>query len=207
MSYQQTLNILANGSPEKRSLGAYTYVVIRAANVPTEISFDGQVWQPAGKNDSFGPLEPAAQNIYFRAASGLAGAVTFAFGLSKIVVQDTAQSNASHYALGNINIAVGAAANAAFAGSPACDANGYLQITNAMQLAVSGVNNSHRRQLITFDVSPQSPASLNVTDTNGKVFYVIPAGQARQIVTDADLVISGAGGTAWAAVGQLFLNS
>jgi hypothetical protein len=84
MSYQQTLNVLAGGSPEKRSLGAYAFVVIRDATVPVEISFDGQVWQPAGRNDSFGPLTPPASDIFFRAAGGIAGAVTFAWGLSPL---------------------------------------------------------------------------------------------------------------------------
>ena len=124
---------------------------------------------------------------------------------------DNSVANAQHYAFGNLGVANNG--NVPDDSAPnhltavAVNGSGYLSIPNAPNLLVSGTNNGHRRQLITFDVSPASAASLNVLDANGLVIFVIPAGQARQIVTDADLKISGAGGVASAAIGQIFLNA
>ena len=204
MSYQQTINLLASGSPEKRSLGSYTHVRITAVNAPCEVSFDGQVWQPAAQNNSFGPLNPAASDIYFRASGGVAAVVSFTFGLTPQSGQDTAQSNAQTYALGNLGVAIGAGAAG---GLPACDGDGYLQITNAMAFVVPGTNNNHRRQVITFSVSKNSPASLNLLDANGFAFMTIAAGQQIALSTDAQFTLSGAGGTAWVTVGQIFLSN
>ena len=203
MSYQNTLTVAAGGSPQKLAMGGYVYAIVRSINAPVEISFDGEVWQPARQNDSYGPLTDA-KDIYFRASGGLDCTVTFAVSLTKLSAQDTAVSNAQHFAQGNLGIATGAAAAG---GLPACDANGFLQVTNAMQLAVSGMNKSHRRQILTVSVSANSPAALNILDVNGANFRTLQAGQDIAIVTDADFVFSGAGGTAWVSLGQLFLTN
>ena len=134
--------------------------------------------------------------------------VTLTFEIDDVAGQytpdDNSSSNAPSYALGNLGVAVGAGAAG---GLPACDGNGFLQITNAMALAVTGTNNGHRRQIITFSLSTGSPAPLNLLDANGFAFMTILAGQQIMLVTDATFTLSGAGGTAWVTVGQIFLNN
>ena len=115
---------------------------------------------------------------------------------------DNSSANAGHYAFGNLGVAIGAAAAN---GLPACNANGFLQITNAMQITVSGVNNGHRRHLITINVDTNSPAPLNIVDVNGNNFRTLQAGQDFALPTDATFVLSGAGGTANASIGELYL--
>jgi len=211
MSYQQTVTIAASGAPEKRSLGSYAYVVIRDATVAAEVSFDGQVWQPAGRNDSFGPLSPPASDIYFRASGGAAGTVTFAFGLQKLVQQDTAQSNAKTFLLGNCGIATNSNVTTLPASDGSqqvipCDASGYLSIPNNFNILVPGTNGAKRRQMILFGVSSLSPMGLNIQDSNQCAVMTIAPGQQVVLSTDSDLYMSGAGGIAKATVGQIFLS-
>ncbi len=205
MSYQ--LNVDNTGAPQKLALGGYAYVIIRAATSPTEVSFDGQNWHTANLNDSFGPLQPQAKDIYFRAVNNIAATVTFDTSLSKLTPQSTAQSQASTFAVANLGIAVGAPVNGVL---PACDANGYLQITNAALYYISGKSNGHSRQQIIFSVSS---GSLNVLTPNSTlagaqyVFMTIPAGQVISLDSDTDWIVSGAGGLCKASIGQIFLNS
>jgi hypothetical protein len=203
MTFDQTITANANGSPEKRALGAYTYVIIRSASAAAQVSFDGQAWQTANQNDSYGPLSPQPANIYFRSTAGVATTVTFSFGDSKMSQQPAAQSNASTGAVGNLGIANGtAAAN----GNPQCDANSLLYITNNMALAVPGVNAAgNRRQIIIFSVPNNSPAPLQVMDANGFGFMTIPAGTVIPLVTDSAFILSGSGGTAYCTIGQMLL--
>jgi len=89
---------------------------------------------------------------------------------------------------------------------PACDANGFLLVTNAMALLISGVDsNGRRRQSIVFSMASNSPASLNVLDANGAAYMTLAAGDKIERVTDSNFTISGAGGTAWVTIGQDFL--
>ena len=95
---------------------------------------------------------------------------------------------------------------------PACRADGYLVITNAMRLLVPGINAGGRRQIIFFSVSPASPASLNVLDPNSggageHVAITLAAGAQVQFETDSDLVLSGLNGDAYVAIGQICLSN
>jgi len=116
-------------------------------------------------------------------------------------------SQASTYLYGNLGIAVSAAAITGPPPVPACDAYGYLQITNAMNLAISGIDRFGKlRQTITFSVSPTSPAPLNILDAYGNPFMTISAGQQIALNTNSTLVVSGATGTAAVTIGQIFLQ-
>ena len=188
----------------QKTQGGDIYLNIGACNLPLSAAFNGG----PGKNVSAGQTYKENPFNYFSLTNNNAVAVTVTFSSGQHPASsqpaDNSVSNASHTALGNLTVATG---GPAAGGLPACDANGYLQITTAMNLLVPGTNNGHRRQLITFDVSPNSPKSLLVQDANGCVLQNIPAGQARQMVTDAPLYLSGNGATAWAVIGQIFLNS
>lgn len=115
---------------------------------------------------------------------------------------DSSASIAASYALGNLAILNSAAATGSL---PACNAFGYLQITDGMALWILGTNNGHRRQIITFSMSSTSPASLNILESNGATFMTLSAGDKIVLITDADFYLSGAGGTASVTVGQIFL--
>ena len=200
----KTLSVKATGEVEQLPLGSYLYFYIRSASAPLQLSFDGNTWQDCGQNDNFGPLDPVPTRISFRAVNGIASNVTFSYSKTPIQSQDPAQSNAKSYILGNLGVATGAAAAG---GLPQCDANGFLLVTNNMNLALSGIDSGHRRQLITFSLSANSPAPLNILDANGKAFMTILAGQQISLPTDSPMNLSGAGGTAWVTVGQIFLST
>jgi hypothetical protein len=199
----RSTDIAANGAIAQEVLGAFNFLYVLTATASFQISFDGNTWVDSGGNKKYDRTGKGSERVYFRAKNGVAATVTFDYDLSPISFQDTAQSNRATAALGNFGIATGAAAAG---GKPACDANGYLQITNAMNLAVAGTNASgQRRQVIIFSLATASPAPLNVLDPNGFAFMTIAAGQTISLVTDSAFILSGAGGTAWATVGQIFL--
>ncbi len=198
-----TQDILASGAVSQLLIGPFTYFRVKSATAAFQLQFDNGPWLDAIQNDAFGPLDPV-HRVSFRAVGGVASTVKMIYSLTPIAAQDTAQSNASVYPVGNLGIAVNAAAAN---GLPACDADGFLIITNAMNLKVSGLNNGHRRQLITFSMKAASPASLNVLDPQGCVVITVLAGQQIQLPFDCDYTLSGATGSAWCNVGQHFLNS
>jgi hypothetical protein len=119
--------------------------------------------------------------------------------------ESTPVSNASTYAWGNLGIQNNSGAVAGSPPTPACDGNGYLQITAGMGLTIRGKKNYKPRQLITFSVSTTSPAALQVTDALGYAFMTIYAGQQIALATDSPLIVSGAGGTSAVTIGQIFL--
>ena len=200
----RTVNILATGEVQQETLGGYKYLAIRQASNAFQISFDGHSWRTASQNKSYGPLKDATY-VFFKASNGLAATVTFEYGNDKVEAQDTAQSQASTFPVANLGIATGAAAVGIL---PACDANGYLQITNNMMLLVSGNNAGRPRQQIIFSVSSGSLNVLTPDSTAGVqyVFMTIPAGQVISLDSDTDWILSGVGGTCKASVGQIFLN-
>jgi hypothetical protein len=200
---QYTVKINATGEVEQRSIGAYKFVMIRSATAAFQLSFDGVTWRNAGANDRF-PLSKSYDAIYFKALNANAATVTFEAAKQAFTTQDTAQSNRPTAAQGNLGIANNtAAAN----GLPQCDGNGYLYITNSMALNVAGTNDTgNRRQIIIFSVAANSPAALQVMDANGNGFMTIPAGTVIPLVTDSTFILSGAGGTAYVTIGQMFLS-
>lgn len=176
---------------------------VKTSTLPLTVALDGKEAQPVQS----GTVLPGPFNsLNFFNASAVDVTVSFYVGDAAVLFspQDNQQASASTYVYGNLGIATGAGAAG---GNPACDGNGFLQITNAMALPVPGTNNGHRRQTITFALSGQSPASLNVLDASGRAFMTILAGQQIALDTDAALVLSGAGGTAWVTVGQIFLSA
>jgi hypothetical protein len=178
---------------------------MKACTLPLMVSFDSGDSHPV-KGGQVIPRADEFNNVNF--VNNNSVSVTFDFYIgdeaAPYAPADNSQSNASSYAFGNLGVAVGAGA---VGGLPACDANGFLQITNALALVVPGTNNGHRRQIITFSMSSSSPAPLNLLDANGCAYMTILAGQQIQLVTDATFTLSGAGGTAWVSVGQIFLNN
>ena len=200
----RSCDIPANGQLVQESVGAFKFFIIRNATNAFQYSFDAQTWRDGLKNDKDQPASNTGK-VFFRASNATAATVTFETSQTPLQAQDTAQSNASTFALANLGIKVGAAAAG---GLPACDANGYLQITDAMALLVSGKNAGRPRQTIIFSVSS---GTLNVLTPdsgggNNYVFMSIPAGQVIPLDSDTDWILSGAGGTAKVSVGQIFLN-
>ena len=200
---QRTTNLLANGAPQQETLGTFKYLIFRKVTAACSSSLDGNDWKPVTKNDRLGPLSNC-DRIFFQATAGVVASVTFDFDILPVNAQDTAQSNASTYAIGNLGIANGAAAAG---GKPACTAAGFLAITDAMAFPIPGTDNGHGRQMITFAVSKNSPASLNVLDENGFTFKTMDAGDDFAYPTDAKFILSGAGGIAWVSVGQIFVRN
>jgi hypothetical protein len=139
-------------------------------------------------------------------------AVTIGFFIGDVPVAyqpaDNTGANAATYIFGDLGIPPNSALNAVYAGSPVCDANGFLQISGGAPVAVKNTNNGHRRQAIIFTMSPLSPAALNILDANNCAFMTILAGDKIEVVTDAALTLSGAGGAvAWVTVGEIYLQN
>ena len=204
MSQNYTLTCPANGTPTKLALGSFVFAVICSATNSPEVSFNGETWQPAKQNAAFGPLPPGTGNIFFRATNGVDSTVTFTVGETKTDQQDTSQSQAPTSAAGNLGIANGAAAAGAL---PACDANGFLQITNGMLLKVPGTSDSgNRRQILILSVSANG-AALQVLVSATVGFMSIAPGATFPLVSDADFYISGSGGTAKVTIGEFYLKN
>lgn len=204
-----TANLKSTGAVEVVATGTINHVLIRSATCAFQISFDGNTWMDATANDGF---DQPSTRVYFRSTGGLAGVVQFTASKSDIKAQATAQSNAATYLFGNCGIASGGNANLpdSTGGNTniACDANGYLAIPGNKNILISGANNGHRRQVITFSVAPGSAASLNVQDANQNAVITIAAGQQVQLTTDSDLYVSGAAaGTAQVTIGQIYLSN
>lgn len=197
------LTLPANGLPSSLALGAYKFVVIRKMSGTVEVCFDGQQWHPAAQNDRF-TMPAEMTEIAFRATNAVAATVSFIASLETLNIQDTATSVAATKIFGNLGIANGAPATGAL---PACSALGFLQITNAMNLLVSGTKDGKRRLDVTFCVKAGTAINLNVLDENGFAFMTIPPGATVQKVMDADFYLSGAGGLAEVTVGQVFLKN
>ena len=196
-------SVKATGEVEQRSLGEFSYVKIISASLPFQISFDGNTFQAVNQNDYLQTSAPRT-NVFCRALNGQASAFTIKVSKSPFTGQDTTQSNAPTSLIGNLGIADNAAAAG---GLPACDGNGYLQVTAGMALLIPGNNNGHRRQSVTFTVSAASAVALRVNDSNGAGHMIIALGEKIQLVTDGDLRIGGVGGTCSFMVGQIFLNN
>jgi len=194
------VNLTADGSVQAVATGTFNFLRVLSDTAAFQISFDGNTWKDAAKNNYF---KQTASRVYFRTVNGAASAVVFACDAKEIQAQDTAQSNSPTNAVGNLGIANGTAAGN---GNPQCDNNSYLYITNAMALNVPGVNAAgNRRQIIIFSVPTTSPAPLQVLDANGNGFMTIPAGTVIPLVTDATFILSGAGGVAYCTIGQMYL--
>ena len=199
-----TLNLTADGLPGNLALGAYRYIFVRKLTGTAEVSFDGQNWNPVFQNDRFTMPEPLPAKIFFRATNSVAAVATFLASLEPITAQDTATSVAATEIFGNIGIATGAAATGAL---PACDSTGFLQITDGMNLKVSGTRNGKRRLDVTFCVKTGSTYNVNILDASGFAFMTIAPGQTIQKVMDADFWVSGAGGTAKVTIGEVYLKN
>lgn len=176
---------------------------VKTSTLPLTVAMDGKEAQPV---QSGTVLQGPFKWLNFFNSAAVDVTVTFYTGDEAVLFSpaDNQQAAASTYVFGNLGIATSAGAAG---GNPACDANGFLQITNAMALSVAGTNNGHRRQTVTLSMSSQSPASLNILDSGGRAFMTILSGQQIALDTDATLVLSGAGGTAWVTVGQIFLSA
>ena len=198
-----SVSIPAGGSAVETCPGKV--VSIKSASLPVKLTIGGGNSRTV-KSGSVIENEVEFKNVNFINPNAVDVTLSFVIGdtASQYTPDDNANSNAPSYAYGNLGVPVStAAAN----GLPQCDANGFLLITNAMALVVAGTNNGHRRQIITFSMSANSPAALNLLDANGLAFMTILAGQQIMLVTDSTFTLSGAGGTAWVTVGQIFLSA
>ena len=181
------------------------FFYLRSATTPLQIAFDsGNAFQIEG---GFKVTAPFSVVTFFNPTAFPIVVIFYCgtAGIDYVGANDVKLS--ATYALGNLGIPVSSAAGAVFTGSPQCDANGFLYITNAMQLVIPGSNNGHRRQKITFSVSTASPSALNLLDANGLVYMTIFAGQQIALQEDSVFQLSGAGGTAWVTVGQTFYTN
>ena len=183
---------------------------VKAVSGTISVAMDGKAASPIYSGTVlYGPFS----YLNFFNPSGADAVVSFFVGDDVVPFQpaDNGQSNARSLLFGNLGIRTLSPANVAFPGSPAYDANGYLQITNAMRLLVAGNRNGLRRQTAFISVSPNSPAAVTVQapDTNvGAEFsaMTLAAGSQVPLTFDSDFFLSGTGGTAWVTVGQVFLQ-
>jgi len=180
-------------------------LTFKSSTLPVQIDFSGGGARAIAKSGKVFSVPFGGGTI--TNLNTVAVTVTFVVGdrQASYAADDNSVGNVSHYAYGNTGIADGAAANGGF-GLPAAGGlgNAYLQITNAMLYQIVGLNNGHKRQSITFDVAAASAAPLVVKDTQNNTCQVIPAGQARLIVTDSTLRISGLGGVASVAITEVY---
>jgi hypothetical protein len=198
----RTTQVPADGVAQE-TLGTFQYLRVRSATGAAEISFDGNAWQTALPNDQFGPLD-LPKRVYFRAPAGIACAVTFTYSKDPIAAQDTAQSTASTIAQGNLNIANSTDATATL---PKCDADGFLWITDGMNLKVPGNNaQGNRRQIIILSTSANG-ATLMVGVSPTVTFMSIAPGTVFPFVSGDDFYLSGHGATAKVAIGEFFLKN
>ena len=179
-------------------------LTVKRCTLPLTVCFDGAVTDVNFKAGRVFDFRPTGLKM-FNLTNPNAVEVQTEFIIDDIpahfIADDNAVASASTYAYGNLGVATGAGAAG---GLPACDANGFLQITNGMALLVTGMNNGHRRQKITFSMAANSPAPLNLLDLQNKVFMTILAGQQIALVDDSAYTLSGAGNTAFVTVGQSF---
>ncbi|HEV2691552.1 MAG TPA: hypothetical protein VG347_01510 [Verrucomicrobiae bacterium] len=178
---------------------------LKSATLPVYVVFDGgqERFSKSGRVYDFGGF--SSGTILNRQT--VAVDVIFFVGdkVADFAQDDNTVGNVKHRAYGNMGIGDGAAANGGL-GLPACNALGYLQIGAAALLLVPGVNLGNTRQSITFDVAANSAANLQVKDLAGNTCQNIPPGQARLIVTDSQLRISGVGGTASVCITEIYQN-
>jgi hypothetical protein len=141
--------------------------------------------------------------------------ITFFVGDAAVLFApgDNSTNNAKSYLWGNLGIKTNTAANS-YPNAPACDANGFLQITSNMYLLVSGTRNGARRQVLTLSVSPTAPVYLNVLDPNSGAdgeyaAITLAAGSQIELLTDSDVILSasGVGQVVGVTVGQIFLSN
>ena len=214
----RVVTVKSTGEAELVFLGSFKFVFVKAATAPFQISFDGSTFSPANQNDRYALGAPQG-SLSLMALNGNAATVTLLYSDQPISSQDTAQSNAKSFILGNLGVATAPALNGdarsaaqIAAGLPVADVNGYLQITAAMRCNIPGVTGTARRQLIFFSVSPNSQYPVTVLDPNSSpagdfAAITIAPGQQIQLTTDSQLLVSGAGGTALVTIGQIFLNN
>ena len=177
---------------------------------PLTVAFDGKAPQPIFSGTVLnGPF----QTLQFFNASAAAVTVNFFTGNNAVAFApaSNAQSNARSFFFGNLGIKTGSAANT-FPGAPACDAGGFLQITDAMYLLVSGTRNGCRRQVLLISVDANAAFPLNVLDPNSGAggeyaCLTLQKGSQVELLTDGDVIFSGAGGTVGATIGQIFLSN
>lgn len=182
-------------------------LTIKTVTGPLTVQMNGGGSQPVASGSALtGPFK----FLTFCNAGSVAVTVGFYAGdnIVPYAPADNSASNAKSVLLGNLGIATGAAAAN---GNPACDGAGYLQVTNAMYLLVSGTRNGARRQVLYLSVSPTSAVGLNVLDSNssGAAQYAgitLAPGSQIELLTDSDVILSGNGGTAAVTVGQIFLT-
>jgi hypothetical protein len=114
---------------------------------------------------------------------------------------DSSVSQAKTYCIGNLGIPTNTPAGG---GLPHCRTDGFLEITNGMNLMIPGTDYGHRRQKIIFYVGG-SGSFLNVLDINLCNFMQINQNNVIQLDSDYPFVIAGSGGTALVMIGQIFL--
>ena len=181
---------------------------VKSSTLPLTICFDGQDSDAACKAGRVFDYSPGGfTTVNLTNPNAVAVTITFYIGDAAVTYapDDNANSNAQMIPLGNMGVAIGAAAAG---GLPACDSTGFLLVTNAMALALPGVDSAgRRRQSVVFSMASNSPASLNILDATGCAYMTLAAGDKIERVTDANFTLSGAGGTAWVTIGQDFLAS
>ncbi len=204
MILDSTFTIPAGGANMQVTAGKY--LSVKSCTLPIKASFNGGPLEPTQAGQVTDKSAQPFSYVNFVNPNAMAVTLTCFIGDQPVTYQpsDNSAANAQTYCLGNLGIASGAAANG---GLPACDATGLLQITDGMALVIPSTNNGHRRQSITFSMSPTTPKPLNVLDANGNNYMTIYASQQIEIVSDSVFQLSGALGIASVTVGQIFLSS
>jgi len=196
-----TITIPANGAASCDTPAKV--LTVKSCTLPINASMDGG---SVNQIQAGAVLDGPFRTVNFLNTN--ATAVTLVFWIGNDAVKfspaDNAQANAATSLFGNLGVADNTGAANGF---PACDVNGFLQITNAMLLTIGNTVNGHRRQAISFSVKTGAAFPLMVKDVNGFSFCDVQAGQNKEFVTDAILQVSGMGGTCPVIIGQMILTA
>ena len=205
MSQEITLTLTPGAANMQSAAGKF--MSVKSCSLPLSVAFNGGPEQTV----SAGMIldRSAAPIVYVNLRNQNAVAVTITFYVADAPVPyapaDNSVSMASEYAFGNLGVVTNTGANSAFAGSPACDALGYLQITDGMNLRIDNTNNGHRRTRIVFTMSDITLARLNILDAAGRAYASIIKGGQISLNDDCIYFVSGAQGVASVTIGQNFL--
>ncbi len=203
MSQEITLTLAAGAAAMNKTSGKF--MSVKACSLPLLAAFNGGPEQTISAGMVIDRSDAEITYVNLRNSQSVAVTITFYIDANPVnyAPANNAVSTADTFALGNLGVGIGGAANSAFAGSPA-DVGGYLTI-GATALAIPA--NGYRRQQITFSVAAGQAFPLAILDPNGNAFMLLGSGDKIVLMTSTALSVKGIGGSVSVSIGQIFYSS
>lgn len=188
---------------------------IKDCSGPLTLAFDGAQPMPIFSGTVLnGPFH----GLQFFNAGSVPVTVNFFTGPQAVNFAPAAasQSNSKSLIVGNLGVVSSGSSGygqAVTTVPPIADNRGYLQVTDAMRLLVSGTRNGLRRQVLLISVDTAATHALNVLDASSSLAsgdcaaLTLQPGAQVELLTDSDVIFSGAGGTVGVTIGQIFLSN